>query len=209
MSIFFVSFCTFASLSLITSILVILAKNPVFSALFLVLAFCNVSAILLLLGLEFLPIMFLVVYVGAIAVLFLFVIMMLNITQSELRRDATYLIACLAVLFFIFTLELFLPIYSWFAPPSYAISNPILLLDFAGVCTSFMEPLSVASLSNISSIGSILFSEYAPQFITVGYVLFLAMVGSITLTLHKSFTSKTQHVYAQVSRKFHSSIKLS
>jgi len=112
MSIFFLSFCIFSSLSLITSILVILAKNPVFSALFLVLSFCNVSAILLLLSIEFLPIMFLVVYVGAIAVLFLFVIMMLSITQSELRRDATYLIVCLSVFFCIIALELFLPVYS-------------------------------------------------------------------------------------------------
>ena len=99
-----------------SSFLVIFSRNPVYSILFLILSFCNVSSLLFLLQLEFLPISFLVIYVGAIAVLFLFVMMMLNIKLAELKDDSFHFVPIALFLIMIFTLEIFSLFCSEFVP---------------------------------------------------------------------------------------------
>jgi len=207
MSLFFAFFCLFSSLSLLSAILVIVSKNPVYSVLFLILSFCNVSALLFLLNLEFLPITFLVVYVGAIAVLFLFVLMMLNIKLTELKADSTHFLPVAFLLAIVFVLELFVMIRLEFLPLTFSFAHNSFLSDFSNSSVSFINfPLYYLSESNMRSIGQILFVEYWLHFIIVGYVLLFAMIGAITLTLQKKFLSKSQNVYFQVLRNFNSCV---
>jgi len=209
MTLFFVFFSLFSSLALLSSILVVLSKNPIFSVLFLVLSFCNVSALFFLLGLEFLPITFMVVYVGAIAVLFLFVLMMLNIKLSELKaQDASFLPVTL-LLSFVFISEIFIMVRLEFLPVNFSFCQTDFILDFYSSNISFINSsLFYTSENNMQSIGHILFVDYWFQFVTVGYILFFAMVAVIVLTLQKTFISKSQNVYSQVLRDFNSCVLL-
>jgi NADH:ubiquinone oxidoreductase subunit 6 (subunit J) len=161
MTLFFVFFSLFSSLALLSSILVVLSKNPIFSVLFLVLSFCNVSALFFLLGLEFLPITFMVVYVGAIAVLFLFVLMMLNIKLSELKaQDASFLPVTL-LLSFVFISEIFIMVRLEFLPVNFSFCQTDFILDFYSSNISFINSsLFYTSENNMQSIGHILFVDY-------------------------------------------------
>ena len=207
MSLFFAFFCLFSSLALVSAILVIASKNPVYSVLFLILSFCNVSALLFLLNLEFLPITFLVVYVGAIAVLFLFVLMMLNIKLTELKAENAHFLPVACLLGVVFVLELFVMIRLEFLPLTFSFVHSPFLSDFANSNASFIDfPLFYLNESNMRSLGQILFVEYWLQFIIVGYILLFAMVGAIVLTLQKKFLSKSQNVYFQILRNFNSCV---
>ena len=161
MSLFFGFFCLFSSLALLSAVLVIASKNPVYSVLFLILSFCNVSSLLFLLNLEFLPITFLVVYVGAIAVLFLFVIMMLNIKITEMKSENVPFIPIATLLAVVFTLEIFVLIRLEFLPLTFSFSNAALLSDLVNFNFSFIEhSLSHANEANMRSLGQVLFVEY-------------------------------------------------
>jgi len=156
MSLFFAFFCLFSSLALVSAILVIASKNPVYSVLFLILSFCNVSALLFLLNLEFLPITFLVVYVGAIAVLFLFVLMMLNIKLTELKAENAHFLPVACLLGVVFVLELFVMVRLGFP----FVYSPF-LDDLVNSNASFIDfPLFYLNESNMRSLGQILFVEY-------------------------------------------------
>ena len=109
-------FYLFSGLATISTLMVVISKNPVFAVLFLILSFFNLSVLLFLLGLEFLPITFLIVYVGAIAVLFLFVLIMLNIKTAELREGTRHYLPSSIFLGFIFFFELFAFFYFRFVP---------------------------------------------------------------------------------------------
>jgi len=207
MSLFFAFFCLFSSLALLSAILVITSKNPVYSVLFLILSFCNVSALLFLLNLEFLPITFLVVYVGAIAVLFLFVLMMLNIKLTELKADNIHFAPIACLLGVVFVLELFVMIRLEFLPLTFSFNHSLFLSDFSNTSLTLIDfPLYHLSESNMRSLGQVLFVEYWLQFIVVGYILLFAMVGAIVLTLQKTFLSKSQNVYFQILRNFNSCV---
>jgi NADH-quinone oxidoreductase subunit J len=121
-------FLLFGSLGIISALMVIFSKNPVFSVLFLILSFFNLSVLLLLLGLDFLPITFLIVYVGAIAVLFLFVLIMLNIKISELREGTKHYLLVSVFLASFFLCALITIFYFEFIP-----------LDFSDVPLSFLQ----------------------------------------------------------------------
>lgn len=204
---FFIFFCLFSSLALLSSVLVIISKNPIYSVLFLILSFCNVSALLFLLNLEFLPITFLVVYVGAIAVLFLFVIMTLNVKLTEMKAETLHFLPVASLLAVVFGLEIFVLTRVEFAPLIFTFAHNTFLSDFSNQNVSFLQnSLFYLNEHNMRSIGQILFVEYSLQFIIVGYVLLLAMLAAIILTLHKSFFSKTQNVYFQVLRNFNTCI---
>ena len=210
MNLVFLIFIFFSSSALISAIMVILSKNPVNSVLFLVLTFCNVTSLLFTLELEFIPISFIVIYVGAIAVLFLFVIMMLNIKLAELKENNKHLVPIAIFFSLLFLSEILLIIQADF--------NAILLIKkehliFISEYTSmFFLNLSFIywflELPNISFIGQILFTEFAKAFVVAGDILLLAMLGAIILTLQKKFISKSQNIYTQVLRDFNSSIKL-
>jgi NADH-quinone oxidoreductase subunit J len=202
---FFILFSIFSSFALLSSILVITSKNPVYSVLFLVLAFCNVAMLLFLLSLEFLPITFLVVYVGAIAVLFLFVLMMLNIRLTEMKETGAYLLPMSFFLFSVFILCFLALIRLDFTSLNVLFSYSSLLSDSITYSAYFIDFLwSYSNESNMRLIGKALFTEYAFQFVIVGYILLLAMIGAIILTLYKKFVSRNQNVYFQVLRNFDS-----
>lgn len=205
---FFLFFCFFSSFAIVSAILVILSKNPVFSVLFLITTFCNVSALLFLLNLEFLPVTFLIVYVGAIAVLFLFVLMMLNINLSELKLDGYHFMPTLLILTLVFIAELSVLTRLEFIPLDVSfLQNTTFISDFCNCNAIFNESAYYFAIDdNIKLIGQILFVDYSSHFIIVAYVLLLAMVGTINLTLKKKFVSKTQNVYFQVVRNHNKSL---
>jgi NADH-quinone oxidoreductase subunit J len=208
MFLYFVLFYLISSLAILSSIFVILANNPVFSALFLVLSFCNVSSLLFFLKFDFLPIVFLVVYVGAIAVLFLFVLMMLNIKIAQLKQEKLSYIA-LIVLFGIGFLTQFFFILRLDFNPLVFFSNyhVVFIADLVSYTTSFAFELNpVLQFNNMLSIGQLLFVEFTLYFIIVAYILLLAMIAAITSTLNKKFIAKSQFIYAQVLRSFDKSV---
>lgn len=201
-------FFTFSSAAILSSFLVILSTNPVFSALFLVLTFCNVSSLLFFLQLDFLPITFLVVYVGAIAVLFLFVLMMLNIKLTELKYEKLNYIPLLIIFSFVFVTEFFYLFCFSFDPLSSTATQQVFLLsDFTSltpVSSNFI--FYFVSLIDMRAIGQLLFVDFFFHFIISGFILLLAMVAAITSTLNKRFIAKSQTISAQVMRSFNNSV---
>jgi len=161
-----------------------------------------VVALLFLMHLEFLPIIFLVVYVGAIAVLFLFVVMMLSIKHSELVMNRFFVVIAI-LLSTVFLSEIFIVIRINFLPLSLSFTNNTFLSDLLSHNVNFSEvSLIFLGEGNMRSLGKLLFVDCYFQFVVVGYVLLFAMIGTITLTIKKAFLSKTQNVYFQVVRGF-------
>jgi NADH-quinone oxidoreductase subunit J len=167
--------------------MVIAARNPVHSVLYLILAFVNASGLMVMLGAEFLAMILIVVYVGAVAVLFLFVIMMLDVDFAELRQGFLRYLPLGSLLFLIFVLELGGVVFSWaFAPDiSQAFSSPI-------------PPL--ASATNTAALGQVLYTRYIYFFQASGLILLVAMVGAIVLTLRHKPNVKRQNIAEQVAR---------
>ena len=210
MTIYLFLFYTFSCLSLLTTTLVVISQNTLHSALFLVLSFCNMSSLLFMLSLEFLPVSFLIVYVGAILVIFLFVIMMLNVKVSELRQEKRHYIPATIFIGLVYLFELFLLLQGNFVPIFFLSTlNAPFISDF--ITQSLYSKgadlaLCITCEHNTSELGSLIFVDYYTHFIVGGFVLLLAMVAVIVLTLLKRFVSKPQNVYAQVLRDFNSAI---
>jgi NADH-quinone oxidoreductase subunit J len=178
-----IAFYVFSAFLIAAAFMVVSARNPVHSVLFLILAFFNAAALFVLLGAEFLAMILVIVYVGAVAVLFLFVVMMLNVDFAELRRGAQqYLLPGLAVggllaLELIFAIAL-----RWnITPHTAAAAIP-------------------AGVSNTVALGRILYTDYVYYFEIAGLVLLVAMIGAIVLTLRKRPGVRRQSVWKQVSR---------
>jgi NADH-quinone oxidoreductase subunit J len=180
-------FYLFAGVCIASAFMVIAARNPVHSVLYLILAFVNASGLFVMLGAEFLAMILIVVYVGAIAVLFLFVIMMLDVDFAELRQGFLQYLPLGTLLFFIFVLELGGVVFTWaFAPDiSHSFASPI-------------PPL--ASVSNTAALGQVLYTRYIYFFQASGLVLLVAMVGAIVLTLRHKPNVKRQNVAEQIAR---------
>jgi NADH-quinone oxidoreductase subunit J len=172
------------SIVLVTSgVMVITARNPVHSVLFLILAFFNAAGLFVLLGAEFIAMILVIVYIGAVAVLFLFVVMTLDIDFSELRRgSAKYLPAGLAI-------------------------GLVLLTELVFVAGSFaiapgaIEPVPADQVTNAAAIGRVLYTKYVYYFELSGLVLLIAMIGTIVLTLRHKRDTKRQNVARQVGRR--------
>jgi NADH-quinone oxidoreductase subunit J len=182
------AFYLFAALVLASGALTILARNPVHSVLWLILAFFNAAGLMVIVGAEFIAMLLVIVYVGAVAVLFLFVVMMLDIDFAELRagfvRNFPLGIAIAAVLL----AELVLGIGAWRAG-AIDLGTP----DGTGA--------SLAGRSNIESIGALLYSRYLFLFETAGIILLVAMIGAIVLTHRPPRTHRgSQNVSRQVAR---------
>lgn len=208
MLIYYILFYLFCSLSLFSALLVVFVKNPVFASFFLILCFCNIVSLLFFLRLDFIPITFLVVYVGAIAVLFLFVIMMLNIKLSELKHEKVNFMPLILMFCLIFGLELLFFLVCSFNPLTLnAAWYFYFLADFNAlnlIDSDFINVLS--SFNNMKLAGQLLFVDYYGYFIIVGFVLLLSMIAVIVLTLSKRFVVKSQAIYVQVLRSFNNSI---
>ncbi len=180
-------FYLFAAVTVTSAFMVISSRNPVHSVLFLILTFFNSAGLFLMLGAEFLALILVVVYVGAVAVLFLFVVMMLDVDFVELRQGFLQYLPVGALVGLVLLIELLLVLGGW------SIS--------ADVVASAVTPIpSLSDLSNTEAIGTVLYTRYIFFFQIAGLVLLVAMIGAIVLTLrHKAF-AKRQNIAEQVGR---------
>ena len=178
-----IAFYFFSAILIAAAFMVVVARNPVHSVLFLIVAFFNAAALFVLLGAEFLAMILVIVYVGAVAVLFLFVVMMLDVDFTELKRGAQqYLLPGLAV-GGLLALELISVIaLRWnITPHAVAAATP-------------------AGVSNTAALGHILYTDYVYYFEVAGLILLVAMIGAIVLTLRKRPGVRRQSTWKQVSR---------
>ncbi len=186
-------FYLFASVCVASAFMVIAAKNPVHSVLFLILAFVNAAGLFVLLGAEFLAMILIVVYVGAVAVLFLFVVMMLDVDFAELRQGFLQYLPVGGLVGVIFLAELLLVVGTWVIGP--------------GVPTSITAKIPDA-IPNTQALGLVLYTRYVYYFEAAGVVLLVAMIGAIVLTLRHKPNVKRQNVSDQVARTKETAIEI-
>ena len=184
-----VSFYIFASIVIASAAMVIFARNPVHSVLWLIVAFFNAAGLMILIGAEFIAMLLVIVYVGAVAVLFLFVVMMLDIDFAELRAGFVKNVPLGLLLAVVLAAELVLGIGAYQAG-AVALGTP-----GAGAATVS------AAVPNIEAIGGLLYSKYVFMFETAGLILLVAMVGAIVLTHRKSHGTRGQSISSQVQRR--------
>jgi len=182
------AFYVFAIVAVVAGVMVISSRNPVHSVLFLILAFFNAAALFVLLGAEFLAMILVVVYVGAVAVLFLFVVMMLDINFAELRRGFLQYLPIGALIGIVLLVELIFVFGGW------AVSS-----DAAAVMTAPTPP--PAEVSNIHALGRLIYTQYIYLFQVAGLILLVAMVGAIVLTLRHREGVRRQKIGDQVARR--------
>ena len=182
-----VLFYIFAAIAVAAGVLVVSARNPVHSVLFLIVAFFNVAALFILIGAEFLAMILVIVYVGAVAVLFLFVVMMLNIDFLQLRSGFVSYLPVGALIGFILLAELILVVGSWAVAPG---APP------AGIASA----TGGIALTNTRALGDILYTRYVFAFQAAGLILLVAMVGAIVLTLRHRADVRRQSISAQLAR---------
>ena len=181
------TFYIFSFVMLLSSLMVISTKNPVHSVLFLILAFLNAAGIFVILHAEFLAMILIIVYVGAVAVLFLFVVMMLDIKTTIEKSNILQYLPIGLFIGFVFIAELVIVLIN----TKLELSNMQILSN----------PLNkFAELSNTKAIGSILYTDYILHFQLAGVILLVAMIGSIVLTLRERTGVKRQSVEEQLSR---------
>ena len=196
-------FYLFSILALLSAFCTVTSKNPIHSVLFLVFVFFNTAGLLILLGAEFLAMLFLIVYVGAVAVLFLFVMMMLNVKISEASSTIYRYLPIGLFLSILFLFEIFLIIEGDLKSVDSVIfiqsEHKILQSEFL-VNTSWID--SVISPTNVDVIGSVLFTYYSYFFIMASVILLVAMIGAIALTLHRRSDVRRQDIYRQLQRDF-------
>lgn len=193
-------FLFFSSLSIIFSFFVIISKNPVHSILSLILVFFNAASLLLILGAEFLAMLFIIVYVGAVAVLFLFVIMMLNVKVTNLTTSIYRYLPISLIFGLIFFFEFLMLFHTDLA----SINTDNLYLFQNNFVNNWS--LSLIPVSNITVLGQLLYTYYSYLFILSGIILLVSMLGAISLTLHRRNDIKKQLIYKQIKRDFSSSI---
>jgi NADH-quinone oxidoreductase subunit J len=178
-------FYLFAGACVASAAMVIVSRNPVHSVLYLILAFVNASGLFILMGAEFLGMMLIVVYVGAVAVLFLFVIMMLDVDFVELREGFMQYLPIGLVIGGIFVFELLLVVGGWIINPS---------------VTKAITSAIPANVSNTEALGLVLYTKYIHYFQLSGMVLLVAMIGAIVLTLRHKANVKRQDINVQNAR---------
>ena len=178
-------FYLFAGVCVASAFMVIAAKNPVHSVLYLILAFVNAAGLFVLMGAEFLAMMLIVVYVGAVLVLFLFVVMMLDVDFAELRQGFLQYLPVGVLVGVVFLAELLLVVGAWAIGPSMpqSISSPI-----------------PSTISNTEALGRVLYTQYVYYFQAAGVVLLVAMIGAIVLTLRHKPNVRRQDIPTQNRR---------
>ena len=180
-----IAFYVFSAVIIASALMVIAARNPVHSVLFLILAFFNAAALFVLLGAEFLAMILVVVYVGAVAVLFLFVVMMLDIDFVALRSGFMRYLPLGTVLGLVLFGEFLVVLGAW---------------TFAGDAPAVRAVPLPEGVSNTEAIGRILYTDYIFYFQTAGIILLVAMIGAIVLTLRQRAGVKRQSISRQVAR---------
>ncbi len=189
------AFYLFAFVAIAAGVMVVTARNPVHSVLFLILAFFNSAALFVLMGAEFLAMTLVVVYVGAVAVLFLFVVMMLDINFVEMRQGFLQYLPIGALIGVILFAELVLVLGSWAVSP-----------EAATTVTAPIPPPD--QVSNIHALGRLLYTHYVYLFQAAGMVLLVAMMGAIVLTLRQREGVRRQKIEQQLARKAEDTIEV-
>jgi NADH-quinone oxidoreductase subunit J len=186
-------FYLFAGVAIASAVMVIASRNPVHSVLFLILTFVNAAGLFVLMGAEFLAMILIVVYVGAVAVLFLFVVMMLDVDFAELREG---FLSYLPIGFVIGTILLFELVF-----------GVVVQVIQPGVAKTITAPIAT-DVSNTQALGLVLYTRYVYFFEAAGVILLVAMIGAIVLTLQHRPHVKRQSVAAQVGRRRASAIEV-
>ena len=181
-------FYIFATILVGSAVMVVFSKNPVHSVLFLILAFFNAAGLFVLLGAEFVAMILVIVYVGAVAVMFLFVVMMLDINFTELRKGVQDYLPIGLLIGFILLVEMVVIVGGWS------------MTD--GIATTIMAPTPpINEVTNTDAIGRILYTDYIYLFQLAGLILLVAMIGAIVLTHRKRPGVKKQKIGDQVRRR--------
>ena len=190
-------FYVFSLIAIISAIMVTVSKNTVHSVFFLILDFISISCLFIMIGAEFLGMIMLIVYVGAVAVLFLFVVMMLNVAQQKnqwlLSEDSSGHIPIGLIISALIFFELIIVIGGWKYKPDLFNSNNFNISS---------------ELSNTHSLGQILYTDYIHVFQISGMILLIAMIGAIVLTFRQREGVKTQSYIKQISRERSEGVKV-
>jgi NADH-quinone oxidoreductase subunit J len=182
------AFYLFALVAVGSAVMVISSRNPVHSVLFLILAFFNAAALFILMGAEFLGMILVVVYVGAVAVMFLFVVMMLDINFTELRQGFLKYLPIGAVVGIVLLAELLIVLGGWTLAPDAA--------------ASVRSPMpGMEEVTNTRALGQLIYTHYLFAFQGAGVILLISMVGAIVLTLRRRGGVRRQDIGAQVRRR--------
>jgi len=196
------AFWVFALTAIASGLMVIASRNPVHSVLFLILAFISAAGLFVLMGAEYLAMLLVVVYVGAVAVLFLFVVMMLDVDFVEMKQGFLQYLPVGAVIAGIVVVELIVAFAAWNMPADreFAAAHPV---------ATEGSPLAPAGApTNIEGLGLILYTDYVHYFQIAGIILLIAMIGAIVLTFRTREGVKKQDAAAQVGRKRAESVEL-
>ena len=190
-------FYTFSFIAIVSAIMLTVSKNTVHSVFFLILDFISISCLFIMIGAEFLGMMMLIVYVGAVAVLFLFVVMMLNVTQQENQwfistKSSTHLPVGLLISLVVF-FELIVVIGGWKFKPDLVTS---------------MSLSTNQNITNTHSLGNVIYTDYIHIFQLSGMILLVAMIGAIVLTFRQRSGVKRQSYFKQISREKSEGVKL-
>jgi NADH-quinone oxidoreductase subunit J len=186
-------FYLFAGICVASAFMVIASRNPVHSVLYLILAFVNAAGLFVMMGAEFLAMILIVVYVGAVAVLFLFVVMMLDVDFAELKQGALQYLPIGLLIGAIFLGELAFVGLTWVIGP--------------GVPQTITAPIP-SNIANTEAIGLVLYTKYVYFFEAAGMILLVAMVGAIVLTLQHKVRVRRQVIANQVFRRPEDSIEI-
>ncbi len=189
------AFYIFATVAIIAGLLVVTARNPVHSVLWLILAFFSAAGMFVLMGAEFVAMLMIIVYVGAVAVLFLFVVMMLDVDFVELKQGLANYLPMGALIAVILLLELSLVIGNW------------TISDQAPAMRAAETPIP-SDVHNTAALGQIIYTDYVFLFQTAGLILFVAMIGAIVLTLRHRENIKRQDITKQIWRTREEAVEL-
>lgn len=185
-----IAFYVFAGVAVASGLMVVAARNPVHSVLFLILTFFNAAGLFVLIGAEFLAMLLIVVYVGAVAVLFLFVVMMLDVDFVELRQGMMQNLPAAATVSVVLFFEL------------------ILVFGARGSGGTSLTDIPVGQISNTRALGNLIYTDYFLLFQMAGMILLVAMIGAIVLTLYHKPGIKRQNIAAQVARTRDEAVEL-
>ncbi|MFN4089466.1 MAG: NADH-quinone oxidoreductase subunit J [Alphaproteobacteria bacterium] len=188
-------FYLFAAVAVASGVMVVSARNPVHSVLFLILAFFNSAGLFVLMGAEFLAMVLVVVYVGAVAVLFLFVVMMLDINMKELRSGIMQYLPIGALIGIVLLVELVFVFAVWVVAPE------------AQAVLGAPAP-AATEMTNTHALGHVLYTKYIYLFQAAGMILLLAMIGAIVLTLREREGVRRQNISEQLARRKADTIEL-
>ena len=187
------AFWAFSGVAILSALMVVIARNPVRSVLFLILAFISAAGLFVLLGAEFLAMLLIVVYVGAVAVLFLFVVMMLDVDFAELKQGFLSYLPLGGLIAVVLAIELAMIGMSWESAPQAEALRAAAMPD---------------GMSNVEALGTVIYDQYVYFFQIAGLVLLVAMIGAIVLTLRHKEGVRRQNISEQVGRTREASVEV-